>query len=170
VSITATCELAHTPYFLSINPAFPGSARPGRFPDRCPSSDGKLASTAEARLPCRSRADARRKPNATTGPAVDAHGLGLDHKYPAIAAALSALPVDQTYLDGELCGLHCASTLHRQSNTPKDGAQSPTLSLADEFLFYFSVRQPLFRRSLDLDNTSPIQVCIMHSKMSTCNS
>jgi hypothetical protein len=32
---------------------------------------------------------------------------------------------------------HCASTLHRQSNTPKDGAQSPTLSLADEISIPF---------------------------------
>jgi len=35
---------------------------------------------------------------------------------------------------------HCASTLHRQSNTPKDGAQSPTLSLADEISIPFLLR------------------------------
>jgi hypothetical protein len=43
---------------------------------------------------------------------------------------------------------HCASTPHRQPTTPQDGAPSPTLSLADEFLFHFPMRQPLFRRSL----------------------
>jgi ATP-dependent DNA ligase len=32
-------------------------------------------------------------------------GLDWAHKYPSIAAALSVLPVKQTYLDGELCGV-----------------------------------------------------------------
>src|SRR3984893_11965848 len=32
-------------------------------------------------------------------------GLDLTHKYPSIAAALSALPAKQAYLDGELCGV-----------------------------------------------------------------
>jgi ATP-dependent DNA ligase len=32
-------------------------------------------------------------------------GLDWTHKYPPIAAALSVLPVDQAYLDGELCGV-----------------------------------------------------------------
>jgi hypothetical protein len=32
-------------------------------------------------------------------------GLNWTHKYPAIAAALSALPAKQAYLDGELCGI-----------------------------------------------------------------
>src|ERR1700730_7710858 len=32
-------------------------------------------------------------------------GLDWTHKYPAIAAALSALPAKQAYLDGELCGI-----------------------------------------------------------------
>ena len=32
-------------------------------------------------------------------------GLDWTHKYPFIAAALSALPAKQAYLDGELCGI-----------------------------------------------------------------
>src|SRR5262249_23033973 len=32
-------------------------------------------------------------------------GLDWTHKYPVIAAALSALPANQAYLDGELCGI-----------------------------------------------------------------
>jgi ATP-dependent DNA ligase len=32
-------------------------------------------------------------------------GLDWTHKYPAIAAAVSALPARQAYLDGELCGV-----------------------------------------------------------------
>ena len=32
-------------------------------------------------------------------------GLDWTHKYPAIAAALSALPTKHAYLDGELCGI-----------------------------------------------------------------
>src|SRR6202022_1922242 len=32
-------------------------------------------------------------------------GLDWTHKYPAITAALSALPAKQAYLDGELCGI-----------------------------------------------------------------
>ena len=32
-------------------------------------------------------------------------GLDWTHKYPAIAAAVAALPADQAYLDGELCGV-----------------------------------------------------------------
>jgi ATP-dependent DNA ligase len=32
-------------------------------------------------------------------------GLDWTHKYPAIAAVLSALPTKQAYLDGELCGI-----------------------------------------------------------------
>ena len=32
-------------------------------------------------------------------------GLDWTHKYPSIAAALSALPAKQAYLDGELCGI-----------------------------------------------------------------
>jgi bifunctional non-homologous end joining protein LigD len=32
-------------------------------------------------------------------------GLDWTHKYPAIAAAVSSLRVDQAYLDGELCGV-----------------------------------------------------------------
>src|SRR5438132_4027610 len=32
-------------------------------------------------------------------------GLDWTHKYPSIAAALSALPANQAYLDGELCGI-----------------------------------------------------------------
>src|SRR6266404_6686790 len=32
-------------------------------------------------------------------------GLDWTHKYPAIAAALSVLPANQAYLDGELCGI-----------------------------------------------------------------
>ena len=32
-------------------------------------------------------------------------GLDWTHKYPSIAAALSALPAKQAYLDGELCGV-----------------------------------------------------------------
>src|SRR5437879_5945319 len=32
-------------------------------------------------------------------------GLDWTHKYPAIAAALSALSAKQAYLDGELCGI-----------------------------------------------------------------
>jgi bifunctional non-homologous end joining protein LigD len=32
-------------------------------------------------------------------------GLDWTHKYPSIAAALSALPANQAYLDGELCGV-----------------------------------------------------------------
>jgi len=31
-------------------------------------------------------------------------GLDWTHKYPAIAAAVSSLPAQQAYLDGELCG------------------------------------------------------------------
>src|SRR6516162_3658366 len=38
---------------------------------------------------------------------------------------------------------HCASTPHRQSNTPKAGAQSPTLSLAYEISIPFLHGQPL---------------------------
>src|SRR6516225_4114357 len=40
-------------------------------------------------------------------------------------------------LSGGVECLHCASTSHRQPNTPKDGAQSPTLSLADEISIPF---------------------------------
>jgi bifunctional non-homologous end joining protein LigD len=32
-------------------------------------------------------------------------GLDWTHKYPAIAAAVSSLPAQQAYLDGELCGV-----------------------------------------------------------------
>src|ERR1700730_14854691 len=32
-------------------------------------------------------------------------GLDWTHKYAAVAAALSPLPVKQAYLDGELCGV-----------------------------------------------------------------
>src|SRR5215831_17701672 len=32
-------------------------------------------------------------------------GLDWTHKYPAVAAAVSALPAKRAYLDGELCGL-----------------------------------------------------------------
>ena len=32
-------------------------------------------------------------------------GLDWTHKYPSVAAALSVLPVQQMYLDGELCGV-----------------------------------------------------------------
>src|SRR6266849_3362691 len=32
-------------------------------------------------------------------------GLDWTHKYPAIAAAVAALPATQAYLDGELCGV-----------------------------------------------------------------
>src|SRR6266851_6068760 len=32
-------------------------------------------------------------------------GLDWTHKYPSIAAALSVLPANQAYLDGELCGV-----------------------------------------------------------------
>src|SRR5438067_968833 len=32
-------------------------------------------------------------------------GLDWTHKYPAIAAAVAALPADRAYLDGELCGV-----------------------------------------------------------------
>src|SRR6516164_165748 len=38
---------------------------------------------------------------------------------------------------------HCASTPHRQSNTPKASGQSPTLSLADEISTPFLHGQPL---------------------------
>ena len=32
-------------------------------------------------------------------------GLDWTHKYPAIASAVSSIPVEQAYLDGELCGV-----------------------------------------------------------------
>ena len=32
-------------------------------------------------------------------------GLDWTHKYPSIAAALTVLPANQAYLDGELCGV-----------------------------------------------------------------
>jgi ATP-dependent DNA ligase len=32
-------------------------------------------------------------------------GLDWTHKYPSIAAALTVLPANQAYLDGELCGI-----------------------------------------------------------------
>jgi bifunctional non-homologous end joining protein LigD len=32
-------------------------------------------------------------------------GLDWTHKYPSIAAALSVLPANQAYFDGELCGV-----------------------------------------------------------------
>jgi ATP-dependent DNA ligase len=32
-------------------------------------------------------------------------GLDCTHKYPSIAAALSVLPANQAYLDGELCAV-----------------------------------------------------------------
>jgi bifunctional non-homologous end joining protein LigD len=40
-------------------------------------------------------------------------GLDWTRKYPAIAAAVEALPVRQAYLDGELYGVRPMAPLHR---------------------------------------------------------
>src|SRR6516164_8061635 len=52
---------------------------------------------------------------------------------------------------------HCARTPHRQSNTPKAGAQSPTPSMADEISTPFLHGQPLVQ-------TFPRGICRPHSQ------
>src|SRR5437660_11722525 len=54
-------------------------------------------------------------------------GLDWTHKYPAIAAAVAALPADQAYLDGELCGVRPDGTtsfslMQAASDTGNGGA------------------------------------------------
>src|SRR6266436_1701526 len=60
-------------------------------------------------------------------------GLDWTHKYPFIAAALSALPAKQAYLDGELCGIRSdGKTSFSLIQTASDSGNADALVL---FLF-----------------------------------
>jgi ATP-dependent DNA ligase len=58
-------------------------------------------------------------------------GLDWTHKYPAKAAAVSALPARQAYLDGELCGVrHDGKTSFSMIQTASDAG------IADALVFF----------------------------------